>query len=714
MLRNEKEAKAQHMEESESLSKKIISKMALITAAVFLVTVLMAAFLAAKSLIRVNREKLAAVAYENAFLVVNDIENAYGKVEGFSGSLRNISILDPKEQRDAIDTALEGLMEGTGDYTTGFAYFEQNAIADANGEPYSVHKKEIAYEAVVYPNEENTGYVFEKHEDAFDNFEKEYYMQIKSSGEPYIMEPYVYNLRGEDIMMISIIAPVYNAENEFFGVAGCDVALYDMQTQQYAKTGYRSTHMVALAEDGTVLLDSSDRAAVGKIAAEAGYKSLWDDAQKLKTKPEGAYVNSISVINDRITNYATKKSGVGITVPLKLHSGNYWTLYLAVNKSEFLLEIIADTLKLMLVVVVIGALLLRTIYYTIEKSLAPVQDILSGAAQLEGGSLKINIAVDTDDELGRLAQAINHISFTVDNYVNDISQRLSEMAENNMDIEIRQKYIGDFIPIQTSIEKIVDSLNGTLQQIIVSADDVASGSVSVATGAQALTKGANEQAAAVDELAASIENLSNDVATNAEDAQNMNQIVQKVSDRIMESNEEMGKLMNAMTDIRDSSAGIEKIIMAIQEIASKTNLLSLNASIEAARAGEAGRGFAVVANEIRDLATQSAESVGRTTELIGRSLEAVRNGTQIADDTAKSLMAVVEGAKEISGSVDKIRDASQNQKQVLHELTKHVDLIGEVVQSNIIAAEESAATSGELSQQSSRLHELVNQFHLRG
>ena len=179
------------------------------------------------------------------------------------------------------------------------------------------------------------------------------------------------------------------------------------------------------------------------------------------------------------------------------------------------MEIIADTLKLMLVVVVIGALLLRTIYYTIEKSLAPVQDILSGAAQLEGGSLKINIAVDTDDELGRLAQAINHISFTVDNYVNDISQRLSEMAENNMDIEIRQKYIGDFIPIQTSIEKIVDSLNGTLQQIIVSADDVASGSVSVATGAQALTKGANEQAAAVDELAASMENLSNDVATNS-------------------------------------------------------------------------------------------------------------------------------------------------------------------------------------------------------
>lgn len=714
MLRNEKEAKAQHMEESESLSKKIISKMALITAAVFLVTVLMAAFLAAKSLIRVNREKLAAVAYENAFLVVNDIENAYGKVEGFSGSLRNISILDPKEQRDAIDTALEGLMEGTGDYTTGFAYFEQNAIADANGEPYSVHKKEIAYEAVVYPNEENTGYVFEKHEDAFDNFEKEYYKQIKSSGEVYVMEPYVYSLRGtEDIMMISIIAPIYNAEGDFFGVAGCDVALNDMQTQRYAGTGYRSTHMVALAEDGTVLLDSADPSTIGKTAPDAGYEAILTDTEKLKTMQEGEFINSNSVINDKAKNFSTGKGGIAITVPLKLDSGNYWTFYLAIDKGEFILNIVLDVLKLMLVVIVIGAILLYIIYQTIEKSLAPVQNILSGAAQLEKGNLKINIEVDTDDELGHLAQAINHISMTVDNYVNDISQQLSEMADNNMDIAIRQKYIGDFLPIQTSIEKIVASLNGTLQQIILTADDVASYSVTVSSGAQTLTTGATDQATAVNALATSIEGLADDITANAEDAQNMNLRVSKVSEKIENSTAEMNKLMSAMTDIRDSSAGIEKIILSIQEIANKTNLLSLNASIEAARAGEAGKGFAVVADEIHDLAAQSAESVNQTTQLIEHSLEAVRNGVAIADDTADSLMEVVEGAKEIAESVDKIIYASQTQKQVLMELTKSIDLIEGVVQSNISAAEESVSTSEELSQQSQRLHDLVNQFHLK-
>ena len=172
-------------------------------------------------------------------------------------------------------------------------------------------------------------------------------------------------------------------------------------------------------------------------------------------------------------------------------------------------------------------------------------------------------------------------------------------------------------------------------------------------------------------------------------------------------------LTDAMAEIRDSSAGIEKIIKTIEDISTRTNLLSLNASVEASRAGESGKGFAVVATEIRELAMKSAESLKQTTELIDRSLSAVRNGTAIADDTAKALMAVVEGAKEISESANKISTASQNQKEILHEITRNVDLIEKVVQSNTSAVQESAATSAELSQQSAHLHKLVNQFILK-
>ncbi len=697
----------------DSLSRKIISKLVVIVAVLFFLIVSASGFISMHSLEEITDDKLVSVAYENAFLIENTIENAYGQALGFANSLKNISALPPEEQRDAIDHALEGVLLGDENFTTVFAYFEQNTIADANGQPYSVHNREIAYEAIAYLDENGTNVTFEKHEDAFDNFDKEYYKTIKSTGEVYVMEPYVYQLRGKDIMMISIIAPVYDAEGEFLGVAGCDVALADMQTQQYASTGYKSTHMIALAEDGTVLLDTANPSLVGKGASEAGYDTVLADTQELKSMPEGAYINSISVINNKVSNYATGKRGIAITVPLQLSSGNYWTLYLAIDRNEFNKILIMDTVKLIVAVILFGIILLYMIYRIIETYLAPVQEILEGASKLEEGNLKINIAVSTNDELGRMAQALNHISSTVDNYVQDISQQLSQMAENDMDIEIRQKYIGDFIPIQTSIEKITDSLNNPLRQIVLSADDVASDSVSVSGGAQALSEGAAEQAEAIEELAVAIENLSRDITANADDAANMSRNASEVSARIENSNQEMNKLIAAMSEIRESSAGIEEIIRTIEDIADQTNLLSLNASIEAARAGEAGRGFAVVANEIRDLAAKSSESVSQTTALIERSLTAVKNGVVIADETAQSLVAVVEGAKEILGSVDKISNASQNQKTVLEEVTRNVDQIEGVVQDNITAAKESALTSEELSKQSQRLHDLVNRFHLK-
>ncbi len=686
--------------------------MAVIIAVIFLLTILMSALLSAKSLIRVNREKLSAVAHENAFLLVNDIEEAYGKVIGFSGALRNISTLDPKEQRGAIDIALVGLLEGGDGFPTAFAYFEQNAIADENGVPYSVHKKDMAFESVVYPNEEKTGYVFEKHEDAFDNYDKDYWKQIKQSGEPYIMDPYVYELMGKNIMMISIIAPLWDDQGAFLGVSGVDVALDNMQEQLLVSTDYKSAHLVALAADGTILVDSADDTTVGKTASEVGYNTMEKDAQKLYEMPEGELRSNRTLIKGR-TNFGTGKGGVCVTVPLTINNKTQWTLHMTVNSMEFYGPIIEGAGKLTFLVVLFGIILIKSMNRIIKRSLDPIQLITEGAAKLEAGDLNIHIDIQSEDELGRLSQAFNHISTIISNYVKDISEQLSQMADNNMDINITQDYIGDFIPIQISIEKISQSLNETLHEIVLSADEVSASSENVSSGAQTLSDGATEQASAINQLAASIEDLSQDVSENAKDAQTANNFVFEVNRHIGESNKEMEHLIHAMTEISHSSSEIEKIVKTIEDIAAQTNLLSLNASIEASRAGMAGKGFAVVANEIRELAAKSAQAVNQTANLIASSQRAVENGMGIADNTAKSLMTVVKGSEEILSSMEKISNASQNQKGVLEQITTNVDLISSVVQSNSCFAQNSAETSAELSDQSKRLHELVNRFHLK-
>ncbi|MCX4268120.1 MAG: methyl-accepting chemotaxis protein [Lachnospiraceae bacterium] len=697
----------------ESISRKIMSRLKLMLVIIFLIAITASGALSAKSLMQVTNEKLVSVAYENAFLIVNDIENSYGKALGFTEALRNITELDPSEQRQAIDTALVGVLEGDSNYTTAFAYFEQNRIADADGNPYSVHQREIAYEAIAYPNPDGAGYLFEKHEDAFDNYEKEYYMQMKATGQPYIYEPYIYNLMGRDIMMISIIAPIWDADGVFLGVGGVDMALADMQNMRYASTGYRSTHMVALAEDGTILLDSFDTSAVGKKASEAGYGIIAEHGEKIRSMPEGEYENSLYIIDRKSTNFLTNKKGISVTIPLKISGGNQWTLYMAINSSEFYGMIVEGLGKLIFIIVVLGFIMLHFVSSIIKKCLSPFQEIMEGASKLEAGDLKIHIDVDTKDELGRLAQAFNHISTTMNNYVNDISLQLSEMASNNMDIAITQNYIGDFIPIQKSIEKISMSLNDTLYQIILSANVVSDGADSVSAGSQRLSDGLSEQVAAIKELAVSIDSLAEDVKGNATDAQTASDIVSGARIKIQESNKEMELLTHAMADINQSSEEIQNIVKTIQSIANQTNLLSLNASIEAARAGTAGKGFAVVADQIRDLAEKSADAVKQTEVLIEASRQAVERGIAIADNTAESLAVVVEGADEVFRSVNKISEASQNQKMVLDQLTQNVDVISGAVQSNSEAVQNSTAASTELSDQSKQLYTLVNRFQLK-
>jgi methyl-accepting chemotaxis protein len=130
----------------------------------------------------------------------------------------------------------------------------------------------------------------------------------------------------------------------------------------------------------------------------------------------------------------------------------------------------------------------------------------------------------------------------------------------------------------------------------------------------------------------------------------------------------MEKLTKAMIEINEASHDIVNITKTISSIASRTNILAINASIEAARAGEAGKGFAVVAGEVKNLAKQSSKSVSDTNALINNSIAKAELGMQIANDTAESLAKIVVGISSSNELISEISKSTETQKDAVADI----------------------------------------------
>lgn len=366
-----------------------------------------------------------------------------------------------------------------------------------------------------------------------------------------------------------------------------------------------------------------------------------------------------------------------------------------------------------IIIIFISFLLSLFIAIRISRSISkPVKEMADAATRMAEGDLSIQINVDSKNEIGQLGAAFAKSTKSIRAYIADITMNLGKVEHGDLTVVTKLDYIGDYVDLKNSFFGILDFLNDTVGQINQASEQVSSGSSQVADGAQALAQGATEQASAIEELSASITEIASQVKDNATNASTANINVNSVTSEITISNNHMNEMIIAMSQISNSSSEIGKIIKTIEDIAFQTNILALNAAVEAARAGAAGKGFAVVADEVRNLASKSAEAAKNTTVLIENSMNQVERGTKIANDTAKSLLRVVDGAKSVASAVEQISLASNQQADSIGQVTLGVDQISSVVQNNSATAEESAAASEELSGQAQSLKMLVGKFKL--
>jgi len=370
---------------------------------------------------------------------------------------------------------------------------------------------------------------------------------------------------------------------------------------------------------------------------------------------------------------------------------------------------------IIIVICVVSVILSIVLAIVISHGIrTPIMEMRKASEDIVAGHLNTAIEYQAKDELGELADNMRGLIDSFRSIIGDISYVMGALAKGNFCVESRAQsvYRGDYSAILTSCNTLRSTMSDTLSQIDVSAAQVNSGSEQVSSGAQALAQGATEQASSVEELAATISEISDHVKTTAEHARTAEEADIHANEEIQQCNEHMTNLVQAMRLIEKKSNEVSNVVQTIEDISFQTNILALNAAVEAARAGSAGKGFAVVAEEVRSLASKSADAAKNSTALIQEALQAVGEGTRITGDTENSLNQVVENSQAVLDAVGKITKATAEQSQAIAQVSQGIDQISSVVQTNSATAEQSAAASEELTGQANMLKHLVDKFQL--
>ena len=319
------------------------------------------------------------------------------------------------------------------------------------------------------------------------------------------------------------------------------------------------------------------------------------------------------------------------------------------------------------------------------------------------------------DEIAGLMNSSYDMAEKLNQIIFDVNRLCEEMGKGNFDIrsECESSYVGDFKGLLTAIQTMTHNISNTLIEVNDAAEQVNIGASNLAEAAQDLAEGATDQASSVQEMQATMNTLSEGLKETVRSMDDAYKQATKCAQDAHLSRQEMGNMVASMNRISETSKKIENIIAEIEDIASQTNLLSLNASIEAARAGAAGAGFAVVADQIRNLADQSAKSAVDTRALVEDTLFEIQEGNKVAYRTSEVLDGVVKLVEGIADTSKMLSENAEQQSLAMEQADAGIERISEVVQSNSAAAQESSATSQELSAQAMSMSDLVSRFNLR-
>ena len=351
----------------------------------------------------------------------------------------------------------------------------------------------------------------------------------------------------------------------------------------------------------------------------------------------------------------------------------------------------------------------RTNEVKIEKEIAMIVE------GVKSGSLGDRVSLEDKEGFFRtLSVGINDLAETVDTVFSDINRVIGGMAGGDLTQSVEKGYQGSYGEAKSAINATQEKIGSVFGQIRDAADFINNSSEEIASGNNNLSQRAEEQASSLEQTAASMEELTSTVKNNADNAQQADKIATSAGQMAEKGGQVVSQAIQAMEEISVSSTKIAEIISVIDEIAFQTNLLALNASVEAARAGEQGRGFSVVASEVRNLAQRCAVAAKESKELIQTSVDKVRSGSELVNESGKTLQDIVQSVKKVGDIVAEIAAASAEQSSGIEQVNQAVSQMDEITQQNAALAEQASAASVSMSDQSKSMVQLMAFFKVAG